>query len=470
MKRLFRRLALGTAGLALLVGVALVGLVGPVDFRPFDGSPYHRETQGRLEALRQTQQGADGALRAGFGRARLTPTLGAAADRPEAGEFRSLPLAGFGNRHGAPATGVHDELWIKAMALEVDGLRMVVLAADSLIVPREIAEAAIQDLSASEGLTRGQVHFGATHTHSSLGAWGEGLVSEQFAGPFQPAVRTWFAGQLVAAARAALRDLRPASVASGAFNAPEFIRNRLVGEKGSVDPEFVLLALRQEGGAQGVLGTFGAHATVLGSGMMQFSADYPGAWQRNVEAGGIQNALFIAGGVGSHSPNAGAPSFDGTERMGRRLGDKTRDALAPLSYTNRVRLTTLALPVTLPEPHPRVSDGLRLRPFAAASLLPVTGETVLSGFRVGNAVWITTPCDFSGEMARPIKDELQARGFQAAVTSFNGDYIGYVVPAKYYHLDTYETRTMSFFGPAVPDYFDRLIRELGGLLTASSQR
>jgi hypothetical protein len=94
----------------------------------------------------------------------------------------------------------------------------------------------------------------------------------------------------------------------------------------------------------------------------------------------------------------------------------------------------------------------------------VTNSTIMTGFRAGDAVWLTTPCDYSGEMARPIKDALRRRGFRGAVTSFNGDYIGYVVPAKYYHLNSYETRTMSFFGPAVPDYFDALVRDLGSLL------
>jgi len=464
MKRAYRRIAMGLGALIALVGIAVVSSVGPVDSRPFQGTPYHAETLVRVESLRRTNRIATGILRAGFGRARLTPTLGVAKDRPEAGEFRSLALAGFGQRHGAPATGVHDDLWVKAMALEVDGLRLVIIGSDSLIVPRQVAEAAAAELAGSDGLQRGQIHFGATHTHASLGGWGEGWVAEQFAGPYQPNVRSWFATRLVAAARAALTNLQPASIASGAFDAPEFIRNRLVGEKGGVDPEFVLLAIRQDAGAQAVLGSYGAHATVLSSSVMQFSSDYPGAWQRNVEAAGIQQAMFIAGGVGSHGPNAGAPGFDGTERMGRILAERTAAALQTLSYTNRIALASAALIVSLPDLSPRISDGIRLRPFVAAGILPVTNSTVMTGFRAGDAVWLTTPCDYSGEMARPIKDALRRRGFRGAVTSFNGDYIGYVVPAKYYHLNTYETRTMSFFGPAVPDYFDALVRDLGSLL------
>jgi len=60
---------------------------------------------------------------------------------------------------------------------------------------------------------------------------------------------------------------------------------------------------------------------------------------------------------------------------------------------------------------------------------------------------------------------LRARGFSTAITSFNGDYIGYVIPARYYHLDGYEPRTMSFFGPNLPDYLDRLMRALAEEMT-----
>ena len=108
----------------------------------------------------------------------------------------------------------------------------------------------------------------------------------------------------------------------------------------------------------------------------------------------------------------------------------------------------------------RLTDGLRLRPWVAARLLPVHGRSFIQVFRLQNTVWISTPCDFSGELALNIKDWLRPRGYKAVITSFNGDYIGYVIPSRYYHLNGYEPREMSFFGPNVPDYFDELIRTM----------
>ncbi len=59
-----------------------------------------------------------------------------------------------------------------------------------------------------------------------------------------------------------------------------------------------------------------------------------------------------------------------------------------------------------------------------------------------------------------LKSLAHTKALHAVVTSFNGDYVGYVVPAKYYAMNTYETRTMSFFGPQLPTYFDALLKDL----------
>ena len=77
-----------------------------------------------------------GDLAAGFGRARLTPAIHATQDEPAKGEFRSLPLAGYGSRHGKPASGVHDDLYVKAVALRVRDRIGVMVGADALIIPR----------------------------------------------------------------------------------------------------------------------------------------------------------------------------------------------------------------------------------------------------------------------------------------------------------------------------------------------
>ena len=70
----------------------------------------------------------------------------------------------------------------------------------------------------------------------------------------------------------------------------------------------------------------------------------------------------------------------------------------------------------------------------------------------------------TGALARPMKRVLKWSVRVVVVTRFNGDYVGYVIPAKYYRLDGYEPRTMSFFGPQLPECFMAVLGELTAAL------
>lgn len=120
----------------------------------------------------------------------------------------------------------------------------------------------------------------------------------------------------------------------------------------------------------------------------------------------------------------------------------------------------LGLDLSMPPLNMRVTDGIRFRPWLAQRLLPVRKQSFLQAFRLDDAVWISTPCDSSNELAQGIKDFPQVRGSHAVIPNFNGDYVGYVISPRDYHLNGYEPRLMSFFGPNVPDYFDELIRTM----------
>jgi neutral ceramidase len=187
-----------------------------------------------------------------------------------------------------------------------------------------------------------------------------------------------------------------------------------------------------------------------------------------VEEGNGGMAAFFAAAVGSHAPRAGGNTFESVESMGRTLAVPTLEHLRETFMTNLLSLQSVGLEVSLPSIHARVTDGIRLRPWLSRRLLPVSDKTFVQVLRLNDAIWISTPCDFSGELALDIKDTLFRRGFQANVTSFNGDYIGYIIPSRYYHLSGYEPRVMSFFGPTMPDYLQELMRTMAIGVTASA--
>ena len=71
-----------------------------------------------------------------------------------------------------------------------------------------------------------------------------------------------------------------------------------------------------------------------------------------------------------------------------------------------------------------------------------------------------TPCDFSGELVPDLEKGLAAPEENLIMTSFNGGYIGYITPDKYYNLKKYETRDMNLFGPYNGAYLSEMITRL----------
>jgi neutral ceramidase len=442
LRRVAVRIALGLAAFVIFVALACLNTV---DYTPYFRTPYYKATKERFKAVAATNATVRGEFQAGFGRAKLTPQL-------------KLPLAGYGERHGKLATGAHDDLFVKAAALKVGDRVGIMFGVDALIVPREVSDAAAERLSGEFHLAREQLYFSATHTHCGIGGWGEGVVGEMFAGKFDPAARAWFVDCVTQAARQAIGDLKPAEFGHGSFTAREYIRNRLIGDLGKIDPEFSYVVIKQNGKTN-VLGSYSAHATVQSGRVMEFSADYPGCWQRAVEEVTGGAAIFFAGGVGSQGPVAPSGNFEGADKIGRALAQKLLAELPKTKLTNSIAFEIFGLTVAMPSLNTRLTDSIRLRPWVTRKLLPSSaGDSFVQGFRLNDSVWLSTPCDYSGELALGIKDHLRARNFSGVVTSFNGDYVGYVIPGRYYHMNGYEPRVMSFYGPYVPDYLDELVR------------
>ncbi|MCS7091215.1 MAG: hypothetical protein RMN51_03020 [Verrucomicrobiota bacterium] len=449
-------------GLWIVILAWMLGglILAPVPSGPYMLQPYYEVTRSNLSKALAEARLVSGPVEVGFGRVRITPTLGVQVAEPAQGRFPVVPLAGYGSRQGQSAVGVHDDLFIKTLALRVGTQCVVWLSGDWLIVPPRVRDWMREEL-ARRGLARGvKLYWGATHTHSGLGGWGQGLVAERFTGRWDAGVCDWLARCALQAVLDALTDLQPARVGLAHFEAPEFIRNRLVGEKGEIDAGFDLMVARQDRGRLGVVGVYGAHATVLDASVQVLSGDYPGAWQRVVEAGTGGVALFMAGAVGSQAPQAGAIGFEGVQRMGRALGDRTLEILRFLPLEAETSLGWVSLEVQMPPLCWRVSDQWRLRPWLAAALLRARPRVELQAVRVKRSLWCATPCDFSGELALRLKGAMSARGYQAVITSFNGDYVGYVIPSKYASMRGYEPRTMSFYGPWVGDYFEECMRRL----------
>jgi len=232
-----------------------------------------------------------------------------------------LWMAGYGGRQ-APADGKLSNLWGKALALEDGkGNKSVVITLDLVGIDKETSDRVCQTLKAKHGLERRQIAICTSHTHTGpvvnrclgpLHYWnldGEqrGLVEE-----YAVALHD----KVVDAAGKALADLKPSRVQWGHGKAV-FAVNRRENKpesdvpmwreqgalKGPVDHDVPVLSVRDPGTGKvrAVLFGYACHSTCLS--LNQWSGDYPGFAQIELEkAYPGATALFWAGCGADQNP------------------------------------------------------------------------------------------------------------------------------------------------------------------------
>jgi neutral ceramidase len=455
--------------IAIILGSVLILLLFVVFFstsfverESYFNDDYYKKTEAVIDSMKPVLE--TGSLQAGFAKVSITPTLNSKEDNFEEGKFVEMPLSGYGGREGKPATGIHDSIFLKAAAVKVGSQTAVFVGADLLIMPPNVVDSVTVLLNA-KGIRRDQVFYSATHTHSSLGAWGPGKLGEQFSGKENANVERWLTQQIVEVVVSAVADLKPAKISTGNYNIPKYTRNRLIGKTGVKNNDFSYIVLEQAGHKKAIIGSYSAHATSLGENM-EISADYPGYWQRKMEATSFDYAVFFAGSVGSQSHAGGeGEKFDKPKFIGESLADSLRAPLSKLVFTDTIAFSSISLKMNLPEFHIRLTPEINLATALSEKVLPFKGDIYLQAVRLGNMIWITTPCDFSGEFALQLKNSLAAYGFNANVSSFNGGYVGYIVPGRYFYLDEYEPKSMGWFGPNMGEYTMDMIRQITRVIT-----
>lgn len=447
-------------GIVVLVIISLIIAFDQVDYTPYFEGQYYETTKTRLAKEIEELSVVKGKLEIGFSKVNISPV----ANREPNFQENTIPMAGYGNREGLPAKGLHDSLFVKSIALKVRDKILILVTADMLIIPPNVAEA-VSKLLAGSDVKREQIFYSATHTHSSMGGWSSNMVGEAFAGTPQPEIVNWLAEKFARSIRLAIKDLRDGEVGHSSFEAPDLVKNRLVGNKGKEQATFSLLIAQQHEGKKAVIGLFNAHATTLSGENWKFSADYPGYWYKKLESEGFDLAVFCAGSVGSHGPESQGKEFEKARYLGEALADSVLKYQALVIKQDTLTMAAIHLKLDLPPFQVRVADGWRIAPFLSKKLFPPIGEVVIQSLRLGDFIWTTTPADFSGELALNHQERLQNEGFESVISSFNGAYIGYILPNKYYHFEEYESRVMSWFGPNMSPYLDEMIYRASNHLT-----
>jgi len=433
--------------IAFLAAVAgcFVTLVGPWPTYKsgFKDKRYYKQALAAIEqhGKLSSHSSAIGRFEAGWSSRSITPPMG-------------TPLAGFGDRNGKPSTGVHDEIFVKALAVSDGTDKAVIVGADMLIIPENMAELVRIRVSEQTTLRANDILFNASHNHSGPGAFAPGLASKAFNGPYDPNIPGFLAGAFTEAIVEACRSLEPAKMMHGSVNAPEYIRNR-TRRDGSVDGELSYMLIEQQDSDRCFLVSYSAHPTILGANNMQFTGEYPGFLMRRITEQTGAEAIYLGGSVGSMSPRPpeADESFERCRAMGKALADKVLQAVADTTlFKDKVDVASIGIPIRLPPFQLRLNENWRISKF----LFPVLGVDAdgwMQAVRIGDIALVGTPADFCGEISVDLKSRIKNRIGSLWVLSFNGDYAGYISPDRYYYDKDekggygYERGIMSWLGP-----------------------
>jgi hypothetical protein len=378
-------------------------------------------------------------------RPELRAALGVAALPTPAGSA----LAGYGGLVERSADGVLDAPEARALLLERGELRVAIVALDLLLIRPEL-RAELLASAAARGLD-GLV-LAATHTHSGPGGYVPGWLAGRVTGArYDPEAARRLAGAAAAALADAAAQLRTAR--AGAARVQLGLAENRRRPSGSRETALELLRIDLEGADPIALVVYGAHATVLSPRNRSFSADYPGALRRWLDARGF-DSLFLQGPLGDQQPDsklapeeAEPPEVEARqlEAVGAAIGAAALPALSELSTHADAPLGFAELELEAPDLRPRRGCALWwLAPISRPALRRIASPRVrFQALRIGAARLLFVPAEPSAEVGAALRKAGSSDA--VGVVALANDWIGYAVTRGEYERGGYEA-CMSFAG------------------------
>jgi hypothetical protein len=402
-----------------------------------------------VAALAQT-----GALRAGAARIDITPDAGAA-----------LPMSGYGNRKQG-FQGIHDHIYVRALALESGSARAAIVTWDLIGVPTVLWSEVSQRIAAELGIPVENLLLAGTHDHGAPSL--RGGFSE--VGANSVAYTEKVLAATLEAVRQARARLQPARVGFGAGRAHVNVNRRELmpsgawglgrNPEGPSDKTVSVVKFEDAAGKPiALFVNYPVHGVVMGPDNLEITGDLPGATSRFVEqhyAGKRPRArsdagprlrprpedlnadvvaLWTSGPAGDQNPIALATGTDFSlvDSLGQILGEEAIRVAAGIRTSGEARIRGAQKWVTCPggklEPEPGVPNRFKLQDGAPLEIhlsLLMLGDVALAGV--------------SGEVLTRIHERLKRQSplkQTVMVTHANGA-VGYIPDDAAYDQVSYE--------------------------------
>jgi len=398
-----------------------------------------------------------------------------------------------------PCTGVLDDLFIKALALEdYAGRQAVIVTFDLCVVRKPLADRIRAAVMAETALSRDRVLLNFSHTHSGPALYQPDLRDRFPVSDDQLQVIRDYTDALPAAAAsvaaAAVADLAPGQLSVGCGDASAFIANRRslteTGEwngmranpDGSTDSVvLVLRADNADGTPKAVVFGCACHNVTLGPQNLLVSADYAGFARQRLEAGQTGVEAFYIAGCGADTntnPRSGPRQWVLVRQHGETLATEVQRVLSGYLEPVIGDLGTVWSEVDLPlqtsltdEALERLAAGPEWQGLNAKALLALraAGQDVPQNWSAPVSVWQLGKrlalAAISGEVpssyAIQVRERLHDDGI-VWTAGYSHEVFGYLPTVQILREGGYETRGL--LPPAVgyfaPDVEETVLEEI----------
>jgi hypothetical protein len=374
-------------------------------------------------------------------------------------------LGGYGERMNKPAIAIHDRIWAKALAFQMDHRKYLIITLDILGLPSNVKSDLIKRIS-GHGWGMENIMLLPSHSHGSLemaALNSKNLLNNPQIGIFQPELLKFLLDKLEALIKEVDQSYQPVKIGTGSMIIDSLNHNRR--KDSEVDKELIITRIDLTNGKPlAVLVNWTAHPTFLGGKDMLVSAEWPGYLQselQNLIGNGV-TAMYYNGAEGDQSPILDEP-IDGYKKIeiyGKKIAAKAFELFKKIQTKNIEVFTCSYRTITLPEhiAHPSFmktgGDEYKLNEKTVKTMIDMLcpTEVGLGSVRIGDLIIAGVPGEMAAGLGMKIKASLKGGGIKyVAIGGLANEWISYILSRdQYVHGEGYES-SVSFYGPGLGD-------------------
>lgn len=435
---MFKKILRWLLGFVAAIFLLAAAMIGHIDRTPLAEQDFYNNMMARLDTTRLHDNGSS-QLKVGWTKVNITPST-------------SMPMVGYVPRDHFDS--VHDSLYARIMVIENGSFRAAMINVDLLIFPPSLRNRIVEKTDKSTFL-----YLSATHTHNGVGGWDPSFGGQFIGGKFSEEYVDAIADKISLAIRNT--PTQNTSMRYWEADASDLIENRLNVDTGRIDGKLRGIKLDRVDSTSAMLFISSAHATSISSKLLELSADYPGKTIERLEQQ-HNFVMFMSGMVGSHRFRwAPEPNYEFIDIISSKLVARIDTARYDSAMTAPA-IRSAHVPVEFGPAQLRIDKNWKINNWAFQLLFnKLKGE--LTYLEFGNVIFIGTPCDFSGEIyaVDSLESYASGHGKHLIITSFNGDYAGYITYDKHYEVSSKEEiNALNWVGPYYGEYFSTMIKKL----------